>query len=130
MIVGVGTDLCHITRIAEAWQSGGERFVQRLLGPDERPLFEQRSEHEKPRFLAKRFAAKEAVGKALGTGVAVPATLHNVQIINDERGAPKLLPGPLLAPYLQQRGLAVHLSITDETDLALAFCVVEQRLAC
>ena len=78
------------------------------------------------RFLAKRFAAKEAFGKALGTGVAAPATLHAVRVGHDALGKPLFEYTPELEVYLRERGLAAHLSLSDETDYVVAFAVIEK----
>ena len=77
------------------------------------------------RFLAKRFAAKEALGKALGIGVAKPATLPNIAVEHDALGKPSFSYAPELAQLLAERGLVAHLSISDEKEFALAFVVLE-----
>lgn len=125
MIYGVGTDIVHIDRIAAALERHGVRFAERILPEAERAAFH--AAREPARHLAKRFAAKEAFGKALGTGVAVPATLHAVRVDHDALGKPVLAYGDELADYMCSRGLVAHLSLSDEANWVVAFAVVEQR---
>ncbi len=124
MIHGIGTDLASIRRMAEALDRHGERFAWRILAEAERPAYH--AAPDKARFLAKRFAAKEAFGKALGTGVARPATLHQVQVTHDPAGRPGFAYGEELGRHMRQVGLQAHLSISDEEDLALAFAIIER----
>jgi holo-[acyl-carrier protein] synthase len=77
--------------------------------------------------LAKRFAAKEAVGKALGCGLSSPMSLHSLQVLNNSAGAPQAVAQKGLASYLAERGLVVHISVSDEQDLAQAFAIVESH---
>src|SRR5699024_9634430 len=100
----------------------GEAFARRILAPDERPAFAASS--TPILFLAKRFAAKEAFGKALGTGVAAPATLHAVRITNDERGKPWFAYGEELARYMEEQRLSAHVSLSDERDYVVAFALI------
>lgn len=124
MIHGVGTDIVRVARMDEALARHGERFAWRILHEKERAAF---SASRMPgRFLAKRFAAKEAFGKALGTGVAAPATLHAVRVGHDALGKPLFEYTPELEVYLRERGLAAHLSLSDETDYVVAFAVIEK----
>ncbi|MCC4117816.1 holo-ACP synthase [Aromatoleum toluclasticum] len=125
MIHGIGTDIVQIARLSAALARNGERFAARILAPgEEREGF--RASRDAARFLAKRFAAKEAFGKALGTGVAVPATLHAVRVGHDELGKPVYLFDDGLAAYMQERGLNAHLSLSDETDYVVAFALIEK----
>ena len=124
MIHGVGTDILRVARMAEALSRHGERFAERILAEAERPAFAQA--RDPARLLAKRFAAKEAFGKALGTGVAAPATLHALWVGHDALGKPVFEYSPALAAYLQERGLVAHLSLSDETDYVVAFAVIEK----
>ncbi|MDR2452436.1 MAG: holo-ACP synthase [Candidatus Accumulibacter sp.] len=124
MIAGVGADLAAVARLGRLYERHGARVLERLLAPAE---FAEFSRAANPaRFLAKRFAAKEAFGKALGIGVAAPATLPNIAVTHDDLGRPAFAYAPPLERYLAERGLAAHLSISDETDYALAFVVVER----
>ena len=123
MIFGVGTDIVAVARLGRLFERHGERALDKLLAPNERADFGRAS--DPARFLAKRFAAKEAFGKALGIGVAAPATLPNIAVIHDALGKPAFAYAPKLASYLAERGLSAHLSISDEHDFALAFVVLE-----
>ena len=123
MIFGVGTDIVAVARLGRLYQRHGERALDKLLASAERADFAQAK--DPARFLAKRFAAKEALGKALGIGVAVPATLPNIAVVHDALGKPAFDYAPDLARYLAERGLVAHLSISDEQDFALAFVVME-----
>ena len=124
MIHGVGIDIAAVARLAALYEKHGERALEKLLAPAEREGFERAA--DKGRFLAKRFAAKEAFGKALGIGVAAPATLPNVAIDHDTLGKPVFAYAPELDAWLRERGLIAHLSISDEKDYATAFVVVER----
>jgi len=124
VILGIGTDLASIRRMDEALSRHGERFAWRILAEVEREGFRRAS--QPGRFLAKRFAAKEAFGKALGTGVTAPATLHGIRIEHDAAGKPRYAYGHALSQLMAERGLRAHLSISDESDYALAFAIIEQ----
>ena len=123
MIVGVGTDIVAVARLGKLYRRHGERALEKLLAPAERAEFEQAK--DPARFLAKRFAAKEAFGKALGIGVAAPATLPNIAVVHDELGKPAFACAPALEQLLAERELHAHLSISDEQDFALAFVILE-----
>ncbi len=124
MIHGIGTDIVEVSRIEESLARFGEAFARRVLSEREWPGFEQ--SHTQARFLAKRFAAKEAFSKALGTGLRAPATLQNIAVLHDDLGKPIFELAPELQTLLSQRGIAAtHLSISDEKALAVAFVVLE-----
>lgn len=131
MIHGIGTDIVRIERIESLIERWGARFARRVLGPDELREFErrqQRGEHGPgyaARYLAKRFAAKEAFSKALGLGLRAPMSLLSLQVLNDRRGRPVAVARNALAAYLQQQGLRAHVSLSDEIDAAVAFVVLE-----
>lgn len=124
MIVGIGTDLCDIGRIERALERFGERFAERILVASELERFRR---HRKPAaYLAKRFAAKEAFSKALGTGIRFPVNWHNVRVENARSGKPSLKFSRPLAALLKKRGISnVYVSITDEIGMACAFVVIE-----
>jgi holo-[acyl-carrier protein] synthase len=126
MIIGMGSDLCNIERIQASLDRFGERFEQRVFTPLERAKAARRP-FTKAGTLAKRFAAKEAFSKAIGLGLRGPMTLLSLQVLNDRRGKPIAVPRKALEPWLRERGLVAHVSISDELDSALAFVVVEQR---
>ena len=123
MIFGIGTDIVAVSRMAEYWQRHGQRGLEKMLAPDEREAC--RSSNDPARFLAKRFAAKEALGKALGTGVRAPVLLPDIAISHDELGKPGFAFAPALAAHLAGRRLVAHLSISDEQDYAVAFVILE-----
>lgn len=123
MIFGVGTDIVAVARMAELWQRHGERTLQKILAPGEREACAANS--YPGRFLAKRFAAKEALGKALGTGVRAPLLLPEVSIGHDALGKPAFAFAPALAAYFAERKITAHLSISDEQDYAVAFVILE-----
>jgi len=125
MISGVGTDIAAVARLGQLYERHGERALEKLLAPAERADFAKAS--DPARFLAKRFAAKEAFGKALGIGVAAPATLPNISIVHDVLGKPSFAYAPELAQLLAELGLVAHLSISDEREFALAFVVLEHE---
>ena len=128
MIAGVGTDRVLISRIQALLLRWGDRFVSRVLGPSERAEFSRRrlrSEFRAASYLAKRFAAKEAFGKALGCGLAHPMSLHSLEVLNNPTGAPYPVFHKALAIYMQTQQLRGFVSLSDEQDAALAFAVVE-----
>lgn len=122
MIVGIGTDLVKIERIERAIARSGERFAQRILRPEEF-IFYQNAK-QPARYLAKRFAAKEAASKALGTGIG-KVSWQDLLISNDEQGAPLLTLYGAAQVLSEQRGTSkVLLSLSDEREHALAFVVL------
>ena len=124
MIFGIGTDIVAVARMGDFWTRHGERGLERLLAPDEREAC--RGSNHPARFLAKRFAAKEALGKALGTGVRAPLLLPAIAVRHDELGKPDFVFGAELGAHLAERGLVAHLSISDELDYAVAFVILEK----
>ncbi len=128
MIVGIGVDIVDVTRIERLMSEYGERFAERVLAPAEREAF--KASGRPIWFLANRFAAKEALSKALGTGLRYPVTLHAISIASDGIGKPTFaFHGPLPA-YLAGRNIARHhLSLTHEKDLACAMVVLEAMVA-
>ncbi len=124
MIFGIGTDIVAVTRLRAMWERHGDRAVERILAPQEIPDFAGAT--DKGRFLAKRFAAKEAFSKALGTGVRPPATLSAIAILHDHLGKPVLGFSPALHALLEEKNLKAHLSISDEAEYAVAYFILEQ----
>ena len=124
MIAGIGTDIVHIERIQSILnKSTGQAFARRILTDHELALF---TEHSQPAaYLAKRFAAKEAASKALGTGIGKVSFQH-MEVTNDDNGAPKLsFNGFALALQNKRNIHSIHLSLSDEQDAAVAFVVLE-----
>lgn len=125
MIFGIGTDLLDATRIRSGLARYGEHYADRLLAPAEHAGYY--ASRDPARFLAKCFAAKEALAKAAGTGLRAPVTLRNIAVLRDPRGKPYLQCAPELGAWLAARGVtAHHVSLSDEGDLVLAFVVLEQ----
>lgn len=124
MILGIGTDLCEVSRIERALERFGERFAARILVASELEVFRRR--RKRAGYVAKRFAAKEAFSKALGVGIRYPVNWHNVWVVNERSGKPAFEFSRPLAALLKRRGIVrVHLSLTDEIGMACAFVVVE-----
>ena len=98
MILGVGTDVVEIARVAAALERWGERFAERILTPEERLRYART--RQKASHLAKRFAAKEAFSKAIGSGIRSPFRWHSVSVGRDGRGKPGLVPSPDMARHL------------------------------
>jgi holo-[acyl-carrier protein] synthase len=124
-IHGIGTDIAAVARLRALFERHGERALEKLLASSE--LGEFAKARDPGRFLAKRFAAKEAFGKALGIGVSAPATLPCIAVSHDALGKPLFTYAPELENYLDERRLIAHLSISDEVEYALAFVVVERN---
>jgi holo-[acyl-carrier protein] synthase len=124
LIFGVGTDVVEISRIADSYQRFGEHFVRRLLMPREEELFRR---NKRPvRFLAMRFAAKEAVVKALGTGFAHGMWIRDAGFVPDPRGRPVVIFSERGREVCRRLGVgSAHVSLTDEAGLVLAFAVAE-----
>ena len=130
MIYGIGTDVCDIRRIESTVQRRGDRFPQRVLGPEELRVFHDRSLRAPARglrYLATRFSAKEAFSKAIGLGIRWPMSWRACQILNEASGKPVLHLSGELAQWFEARGLQGHVTVTDETDYAASFVVVESR---
>lgn len=129
MIYGIGTDICDVRRIRASLARHGERFAQKILCEAELSIWRGRSgrwPERGVRYLATRFSAKEAFSKAIGLGMVMPMTWHACEIVNLTGGQPAVrLHGPL-AEWFGQRGLRCHLSLTDESDYAASFCVIEK----
>ena len=124
MIYGIGTDIVEIPRIEAALGRFGERFARRILCEPELRRF---ATHRKPAaYLAKRFAAKEAFTKALGTGIHAPANWHGVWVVNLKSGKPQLEFSSDLKELLKERHIRhAHLSLTDEREIASATVILE-----
>jgi holo-[acyl-carrier protein] synthase len=124
LIYGVGNDVVEIGRIEKALERFGDRFAKRILCESELKRF---SAHRKPAaYLAKRFAAKEAFTKALGTGIRAPANWHGVWVKNLPSGKPVLEYSAALRSLLEKRGVtSAHLSLSDERDMAFATVILE-----
>lgn len=124
MIAGVGTDLVQVERMREFHRRHGGRALEKLLSPGE--FAACAASPDTGRFLAKRFAAKEALGKALGCGIRAPLVLPAIEVTHDTAGRPGFSLREDADVLLGGSGLVAHLSISDEVDYALAFVVVER----
>ena len=128
MVVGIGTDICDLRRIAAVLARKGDRFAQKVLGPAEWQVFLARRAREEGRglaYLATRFSAKEAFSKAIGLGMRMPMTWRACEILNHPSGQPYIRLHGELATWFEARGLRAHVTLSDETDTAVSFVVVE-----
>ena len=129
MIVGVGTDLVAIARLSTLHQRHGDRAERRILADSECVELKQKlaaGYDDVGRFLAKRFAAKEAFAKAMGTGVRAPILLTSVAVVHDSLGKPTLAFSGDAEILMRKRNLRTHLSLSDEAEFVVAFVIVEQ----
>lgn len=129
MIYGIGTDIIQINRIEAALIRHGMRFAEKILGDDELEKFyrrEQQLHARGVRFLATRFAAKEAFAKAVGLGIRMPMTWRAMQTLNAPSGKPIVCTSGLLSEFMRDNTLRAQVSITDEADYAVAFVIVEK----
>lgn len=121
----IGTDLIDKRRIAHAYACHGTRFAAKVLHVAE--IKELANKKDPVRYLAMRWAGKEAFAKALGTGLRPPVLMPDIRIVHDALGAPAFVYSDAIAAIIKQRGFAaLHLSLSDETDYALAFVVAER----
>ena len=130
MIVGIGTDICDVRRIASTLERRGDRFAERVLGAAELSLFQARRARTAARgvrFLATRFSAKEAFSKAIGLGIRSPMTWRACEILNEPSGKPFVQLSGALAEWFDAHGWVAHVTVSDETDYVASFVVVETR---
>ncbi len=128
MIYGIGTDICDVRRIRLSVERHGERFAQRVLGDAEFAIWKTRSARWPERglrYLATRFSAKEAFSKAIGLGMRMPMTWRSCEITNLPGGKPVIVLHDELKAWFEGQGLSAHVTVTDETDYAASFVVVE-----
>ena len=122
MILGIGTDIVTISRIERLWILHGARLARHLLTEEECTQIPP----DAARFIAKRFAAKEAFAKAAGTGLRAPVLLRHLTVTHDPLGQPNFAYAPVLQAWLTQRGATrTHLSLSDERDTVVAFVLLE-----
>ncbi|HCU54080.1 MAG TPA: holo-ACP synthase [Gammaproteobacteria bacterium] len=120
MIFGIGTDIVRVDRMQKNIERHGERFAERILTATE--LVEFRTEARPAHFLAKRFAAKEAAAKAMGTGFRDGLMLHHIGVTHDQAGKPQLAFTDQAEEFIRRHGItSVHVSLADEQDHAVAF---------
>jgi len=130
MIYGIGTDIIQISRIEAALARNGDRFAEKILGTEELAKYFNRKAKVGARgirFLATRFAAKEAFSKAIGLGMRMPMTWRSMQTLNAPSGRPIAVTSGKLQEFMESSGLTAQISITDENDYAVAFVIVEKK---
>jgi len=127
MIVGIGVDLCAISRINDAVSRHGDCFAKRILTPKEFAELNGLNHSMRVAFLAKRFAAKEAVAKALGTGIGRGFGFRDVTIAHDELGRPVVVLNTENASLAATAQYRTHMSISDERTHVIAFCTIESN---
>jgi len=129
MIYGIGTDICDVRRIRTSVERHGERFAQRVLSDAEFSTWKARSARWPERglrYLATRFSAKEAFSKAIGLGIHMPMSWRLCEIGKLPSGKPVIVLHGGLKDWFEAQGLTAHVSVTDETDYAASFVVVEK----
>jgi holo-[acyl-carrier-protein] synthase len=130
LIYGIGTDICDIRRIAKALERHGDRFAEKILTPVEMQTFKQRSgrfNNRGIRFLATRFSVKEAFSKAIGMGMRMPMWWTRVEVAKLRSGQPVIELHGDLKVWFDQMGLSAHVSLSDESDYATSFVIVEKK---
>ncbi len=130
MIYGIGTDICDVRRIAAALARHGERFAAKVLSPNELATWQARSARwpeRGVRYVATRFSAKEAFSKAIGKGMRLPMTWLRCEIGRLPSGEPTIVLHGDLKTWFEARHLSARVSLSDESDYAVSFVVVEQR---
>ncbi len=129
MIYGIGTDICDVRRIRTSIERHGDRFALKILSEAEFATWQQRSARwpeRGMRYLATRFSAKEAFSKAIGMGMRMPMTWRHCEIAKAPSGKPEIVLHGALKVWFEAQRLSAHVTVTDETDYAVSFVVVEQ----
>lgn len=130
MIHGIGTDICDVRRIRASLDRHGERFARKVLSDAELATWRSRSARWPERgirYVATRFSAKEAFSKAVGMGMRMPMTWRLCEIGNLPSGQPVIVLHGELKEWFEARGLSAHVSVTDESNYAASFVVVEKK---
>lgn len=130
MIQGIGTDICDVRRIRASLERHGERFAKRILSDGEMAVWKARSARWPERglrYLATRFSAKEAFSKAVGLGIRMPMTWRLCEIANLPSGKPVIVLHGGLKEWFEAKGWIAHVTVTDESDYAASFVVVENK---
>ena len=128
MIYGIGTDICDIRRIRASLDKHGERFAQKVLSDNEMQTYRARSERwpeRGVRYVATRFSAKEAFSKAIGMGMRMPMTWRLCEVAKLPSGQPTIVLHGVLKAWFEAKGLSAHVSVSDESDYATSYVVVE-----
>ena len=129
MIYGIGTDICDVRRIRASLARHGERFAEKILSDAELATWRNRSARWPERglrYLATRFSAKEAFSKAIGLGMRMPMTWRLCEVGKLPSGQPVIVLHGGLKTWFEAQGLRAHVTVTDETDYAASFVVVEK----
>lgn len=134
MIYGIGTDICDIRRIRASLEKHGDRFAEKILSEGELATWRIRSARwpeRGVRYLATRFSAKEAFSKAIGLGMRMPMSWRLCEVGklpagSANAGKPVIVLHGALKAWFEAQGLTAHVSVTDETDYAASFCLVEK----
>ncbi len=130
MIYGIGTDICDIRRIRASLEKHGERFAQKVLSDNELKTYRTRSERwpeRGVRYVATRFSAKEAFSKAIGMGMRMPMTWRLCEVAKLPSGQPTIVLHGVLKEWFEAKGLTAHVSVSDESDYATSYVVVETK---
>jgi holo-[acyl-carrier protein] synthase len=130
LIYGIGTDICDVRRIRASLERHGERFARKILSEAEYATWQARSARWPERgirYLATRFSAKEAFSKAIGLGMRMPMTWRSCEISKLPSGKPAIVLHGELKAWFEARGLSAQVSVTDESDYAASFVVVEKN---
>ncbi len=130
MIYGIGTDICDVRRIRASVTRHGERFARKVLSEAEYATWQARSARwpeRGVRYLATRFSAKEAFSKAVGLGMRMPMTWRACEISNLPSGKPAIVLHGELKRWFEAQGLSAQVSVTDESDYAASFVIVEKK---
>ena len=130
MIYGIGTDICDVRRIRASLERHGERLAQKILSEGELATWKDRSARWPDRgvnYLATRFSAKEAFSKAIGLGMRMPMTWRHCEIVKVASGKPEIVLHGALKAWFEASQLTAHVTVSDETDYAASFCVIEKK---
>jgi holo-[acyl-carrier-protein] synthase len=128
MIYGIGTDICDIRRIRASLDRHGERFAQKVLSDNELQTYRARSvrwPERGVRYVATRFSAKEAFSKAIGLGMRMPMTWRSCEVSKLPSGQPVIVLHGALKTWFESKQLRAHISVSDESDYATSYCIVE-----
>ena len=129
MIHGIGTDICDIRRIRASFERHGDRFAEKILSVGELAVWRRRTARWPERglrYLATRFSAKEAFSKAIGLGMRLPMHWRLCEIANRPSGEPMIVLHGGLKTWFEAQQLTAHITVTDESEYAASFCVVER----
>lgn len=129
MIHGIGTDVCDLARVRATLARRGDRFAEKVLGPSELQVFHARRARAPARgiaYLGTRFSAKEAFSKAIGLGMRMPMSWRRCEILNHPSGQPFVRLHGELADWFAARGLRAQVSVSDESEVATSFVIVEK----